>query len=71
MAKGGTIGVFDFDFGKGGARVVVAREPIRRGCLSEGEVDADIRLLKQNLDRVARQMKRAIREKRAKPLFGD
>lgn len=71
VAKGGTIRVFDFDFGTGGARVVVAREPIGRGCLSEGEVDVDIRLLKEDLDRVAGQMKRAIREKRAKPLFGD
>ena len=71
MADGGTIRVFDFDIDINGARVVVVRKPLHGGCLSDGEVDANIRLLKQDLDRVARRMKQAIREQRAKPLFDE
>ena len=71
MADGGGIGVFDFDIDMNGARVVVVRKPLHGGCLSDGEIDANIRLLKEDLDRVARRMKRAIREQRAKPLFGE
>lgn len=71
MADRNAIGVFDFDIDISGARVVVVREPLHGGCLSDGEVDANIRLLKEDLDRVALRMKRAIREQRAKPLFGE
>ena len=71
MADSGGIEVFDFDIDINGAWVVVVREPLHGGCLSDGEVDANVRLLKENLDRVAVRMKRAIREQRAKPLFGE
>ncbi len=71
MADGGTIGVFDFDIDFNGARVVVVRKPLHGGCLRDREVDANIRLLKEDLDWVAQRMKQAIREQRAKPLFGE
>ena len=62
------IRVFDFEIDINGARVVVVRQPIHGGCLSDGEVDANIALLKENLDQVAKRMKRALREQRTKPV---
>ena len=70
MAGGGAIRVFDFEVDVNGARVVV-REPLHGGCLSDAEIDANIGLLKENLDRVGLGMKRAIRKQRAKPWFGE
>ena len=64
-----TVKVFDFDIDINGARVVVAREPISPGCLSDGEVDDEIKLLKDNLDAVAARMKVAIRKQAKQPLF--
>ena len=69
MAKGGTIGVFGFEVDASGARVVVKREPLGRGCLSDGEVDADIKALKDDLDRVALEVKAAIRKRRGRPVL--
>lgn len=71
MAKGGTIRVFDFEVDTGGVRVVVRRQPLGRGCLSDGEVDADIRALKEDLDQVAQRMKAAIRKAADKPVFSN
>jgi hypothetical protein len=42
--------------------VIGVRERLCPGCKSDGEVDKNIRLLKADLDAVAKQMKRAIRE---------
>jgi len=63
-----TIRVFDFDINIHGANVVVCREPLCSRCLSDGEVDAQIRLLKDDLDSVAIKMKRAIRKQAGEPL---
>lgn len=63
--------VFDFDNDPNGVRVVVAREPLHGGCLSDGEIDANIRLLKEDLDAVAKRMKLAIRERATRPLLGN
>lgn len=54
--------VFDFEIDVHGARVVVRREPLCPGCLSDGTIDANIQLLKDNLDDVGKQMKAAIRK---------
>ena len=62
VANGNGIGVFDFEIDIHGARVVVVREPLHGGCLSDNEVDANIAQLKENLDSVAGRMKRAIRK---------
>jgi hypothetical protein len=61
--------VFDFDIDIYGARVVVREEPLCPGCMSDGEIDVQIKLLKENLDAVARRMKEAIRKQAKKPLF--
>lgn len=56
-----TVGVFGYQIDFHGARVVVEREPLCAGCLSDGEVDTNIALLKEDLDAVGEQMKAAIR----------
>jgi hypothetical protein len=38
------------------------------GCLTDGEVDANIKLLKEDLDAVATRMKAAIRKQRTEPM---
>jgi hypothetical protein len=64
-----TIKVFDFEMdGLHGARIVIRQEPISSACLSDGEIDAQIVMLKDNLDAVAKRMKEAIRQPK-KPLF--
>ena len=66
----GTVRVFDFEIDVfHGARVVVKREPLCAGCLSDGEIDANIKLLKDDLDAVAKRMKEAVRKQRASPIF--
>lgn len=52
-----------------GAYVVADRAQICSGCMSDGEVDAQIRLMKLRLGRVAVQMKRAIKENKDKPIL--
>lgn len=54
-----------------GACVVADRPNLCPGCRSDGEVDVQIRRLKQLLDRVAVKMKRAIKEDEDKPVFDD
>jgi hypothetical protein len=66
----GTVRVFDYDIDIHGARVVVVRTPLHAGCTSDGEIDCNIRLLKDDLDAVAKRMKEAIRKQAKEPLFG-
>jgi hypothetical protein len=68
MAK--TVKTFDFTIDIHGA-AVVSRRGVRLcpGCLSDGEVDAQIQLLKDDLDAVATRMKKAIREQATRPLL--
>ena len=63
-----TVNVFDFKIDGHGARVIVRREHICPACLSDREVDANITLLKDDLDAVAKRMKAAIRKQAAAPL---
>jgi hypothetical protein len=66
-----TIQVFDYEIDMNGARIVAAVTPLHGGCLSDGEVDANIRALKDDLDAVGARMKVAIRRQKAAPLtFG-
>lgn len=67
MAK--TIKAFDFDSNFHGATVVAAREPLIPRCVSATEIDANIALLKADLDAVAVRMKETVREQEAQPLF--
>jgi hypothetical protein len=52
---------FDFDIDIHGARVVPAKTPLMPACLSEGEIDWNIKALKDDLDAVAVKMKAAVR----------
>ena len=61
--------VFDFECNISGAAVIVVRTPLMPRCLSDGEIDANIRSLKQELDAVALKMKKAVREQAKKPDF--
>lgn len=56
--------VFDFEINIHGAHIVVQREPLCAGCLSDGEIDANIKLLKENLDEVGERMKAAVRKQK-------
>jgi hypothetical protein len=67
MAK--TIRTFDFDINFHGATVIVAKEPLIPRCLNAVEVDANIALLKADLDAVAVRMKEAVRKQEAQPVF--
>jgi hypothetical protein len=60
--------VFDFEIDISGAIVVVAREPLMSRSLSDGEIDAHIKRLKDELDAVAVEMKAAVRKQAAQPL---
>lgn len=61
--------VFDFTTDANGARVTTARDPLTGGCLSDREVDAAVRLLKEDLDAVAKRMKAPIRQQQQRPIF--
>lgn len=58
----GTVGRFDFDISHIGAKVIDAetRSQLSNHCLTDGEVDHQIKLLKEDLDAVAKRMKKAI-----------
>jgi hypothetical protein len=66
---GKTVGAFGFEIDIHGARLVSKREPLCAGCRSDGEIDNNIRLLKNDLDAVAAQMKAAIRKQDRDPIF--
>ena len=70
MARDTGIAVFDFEIEVHVCTDCGLTEPLHGGCLSDGEVDVEIGLLKENLDRVAVRMKRAIREQRAHHSLG-
>lgn len=67
----GTVGVFDFDMGATGPFFVSCRAPLSSQCASESEIDANIRLLKEDLDAVAARMKRALSDFLTLPVVGD
>ncbi|WP_332117705.1 hypothetical protein [Azorhizobium caulinodans] len=64
----GTVNRFDFECDITGAIVIAAKDPLCARCMSDAEVDTNIRLLKEDLDAVAELMKAAIRAERKKPL---
>ena len=48
--------VFDLDCNIHGAAAIVVRQPLMPRCLSDGEIDANIKSLKDELDAVALKM---------------
>ena len=55
-------GPFSFEIDIHGAYVVADRERRHPACKADGEVDFHVRQLKEYLDRVAAQMKQAIKD---------
>jgi len=64
-----TSGVFDWDQGSGGVRIVPTRDYITNAAMSEQELDAQIRAAKADLDAVAIRAKNAIKRLNKKPLL--
>jgi hypothetical protein len=64
-----TIDVFGFKIDVYGAKVMVDDTPLMSGAFSDGEIDANIQLLKDDLDAIAWEMKRAVRAQANKPDF--
>lgn len=62
-------GPFSVEIDIHGAYVVAGRSNLCSGCMSDVEVDAQIRLLKERLDRVAAEMKRKIKQQEGKPVL--
>lgn len=63
-----TVGKFGFQFDASGAHVTVNGLSLCPGCLSDEQVDEQIQWLKDDLDMIAMQMKKAIVNQRGKPL---
>jgi hypothetical protein len=57
------VGAFEFEIGIHGARVTVGGKPVCAACGSDGEIDAAITRLKEDLDRLAAYMKSAVQAK--------
>lgn len=62
------LNAFDFEIDMNGARVVVAKQPLAAGALSDGELEWQIEALKNDLDDLLPKMKRAVAEHKARPL---
>jgi hypothetical protein len=56
-----TVEAFDFKVGTSGARVVALNpDHVCPGCVTNEEIDTNIRLLKEDLEAVGEQMKAAM-----------
>ena len=62
-------GPFSFEIDIHGACVVADRDRLHPACRADGEVDFHVRQLKEYLDRVAAQMKQAIKDDEEKPIL--
>ena len=62
-------GPFSFEIDIHGTCVVADKERLHPACKADGEVDFHVRQLKEYLDRVAAQMKQAIKEDKDKPIL--
>jgi len=64
-----SIKAFDYDVNVHGAQVLVQTQPLHPRCASDGEIDANINALKDNLDAVGKRMKATLRKQKLKPDF--
>jgi hypothetical protein len=69
LVMSGTVRVFDFEIDLHGAYVTTRRDRLCPACLSDGEIDAQIKLLKDDLTAVAVRMKSAVKKQKSQPLF--
>ena len=65
----GVLGKFQVEHGAYCARVTARAHQLTRDCGSDGEIDAAIQMLKDDLDACAREMKRLIALDRRGSLF--
>ena len=65
----GILGKFHVVHGMQGARVMVRSLELTPFCSADGEVDAMVRMLKDDLDACAREMKRLLEVNRRGSLF--
>jgi hypothetical protein len=64
-----TVKAFGFDLGGPmGPYIIARRESLTAGMLSPEEVDANVELLKADLDAVAKDVKAEIRERAKRPI---
>jgi hypothetical protein len=68
-AMTGILDKFYVEHGVHGARVMARSHQLTGGCISDPEIDANIQLLKDDLDACAREMKRLIKVNRSGALF--
>lgn len=57
----------DYEADFNGVHLTVEGQPLGQGCLSDEEVDREVARLKADLDRLAAEMKAALREHAAGP----
>ena len=65
----GILDKFYVEHGVHGARVMARSHQLTPGCISDPEIDANIQMLKDDLDACAREMKRLIKVNRGGALF--
>lgn len=65
------LGAFDLEENSGGVSVVSTKTRLHAGCMSDGEIDQHIQILKDELDDVGKRMKVALRALKRRPMFGE
>ncbi|HEX8485177.1 hypothetical protein [Sphingomonas sp.] len=60
----GKLDTFYIEHGIHGARVMTRSHQLTAGCIADGEIDANIQALKDDLDACAREMKRTVAAER-------
>jgi len=65
----GILGQFHVEHNVHGARVVGRSLQLTRDCAEDGEIDAAIQMLKDDLDACAKEMKRLVKVNRSGSLF--
>jgi len=65
----GILDKFHVEHGIHGARVMARTHQLTPGCTSDAEIDANIRMLKDDLDACANEMKRLIKINSSGALF--
>ena len=65
----GILGKFQVEYNVHGARVIARSQQLTGDCTEDGEIDAIILMLKDDLDACANEMKRLVKVNRSGSLF--
>ena len=65
----GILGKFQVEYNVHGARVMARSQQLTSDCTEDGEIDAIILMLKDDLDACAKEMKRLVKVNRSGSLF--